>query len=1796
MSLLPLLKKRDDSQLSSKEKRYSQNVERALVTFESVVEWADYISYLSKLLKALQTNPAPQENHWIPQQFTVSKSLSKCLSPKLPSGVHRKALEVYELIFETLGIQALGANISVWLPGLLPLMSFASITVKPWLIKLFQDFIVKINPEELHVIMKSVLLSLLPGLDDTTSESFSSTMSLIEGFKTNLNDDTHFWQCLFLCIITSPDRRQGALEWCIKKLPSFIPETSADEQTQTEDDIEAEDGSVEKETPESLHSLSPTGVLSLLQLETRSCVLPSTKLMMMAFCKGLGDENVLVQRGFFDLLVTKIELKSPILQILTSTSDQKTLVMSATKTVLRKDMSLNRRLWNWLLGPETEKLEAEGSSLTRSEYFKAYGLTTLSESLLDMINGANSSETPHQQRIEAYRISVALMDRWEIGQLIIPKILTPILQSAKTSVDLSSGPMTDEVLRNAGAFFDGVESINIWSDLLKLSKDREFDILLFVLKNFNVEEEDMVIAHIPMILLMTFLQNEESGDIRWIVYSKALLSVIPQRAFLPIEHAAPEFLEPLDVDSKTKVMSKIEDYYSTAEVFEDRSKPFTGADMGALLLNTVSSLVSSRFQDASLIKGDSTFALCEILSELLGKVPMGEKMYRNDTLIKSALDLENAGFDVPITFGLAVIFNPLVKSCTYTEKTRLLKVLTNFLWLALVDKSCKYPVETVRCIWNMEMSVESHYIEGALSSLFTKDDQPYEVKMRAFSALWTHTATYHGTNQILMRPTFLLLDDLSSEDETKYIQVSDWIINCLGDGSISRIYKMLGTKLLSFPFLVSGSLSRDDDLTRFSYQLETVANLLNVSAGPLTQSIAKELCVLESSVEMKVIDANNWNISTYKSLLIIVVMKFLSLSPPQNSADEFWEPYARCVKLSLKLLGILLNGTEPEFYSIMIQTVEFCSTLNADTSIKDLVEVSYVDAIGSLLQTAASRGSTQPLVAPNATEGSPGFDVYLDFLLLGISNSKSAIVVDAWMRLLSVSLKLHKSVVFSILPEVTGCICSKIEDLFLRFKETCSTTIVTNGEELLDGNLYESFSFLMGGLQQLLIISYDYMKEIDSSSSAGVGSRLTGESGFFGTVMQGVFQVEAPSHRDAVLTRKLTVLNAFKSATVMSYRIWLWADQNSKVTGLQPVNSGSTLNVFKQVSRMGSFTGHYKLPSSSKETTDGFLKFDKSLSYTAGKLKFRTKKLLEMLYRLETLESLETLIEAQNNQFCSLGTPYTIFKIIHVLDGGRPQNTLPHLFNSLITRVNPTAIDVGSRSSLNNDLTERMISAFIVQYAESLGNDTIEDIWPQVTQFLKDVQSNSAIFKHLYPDLLRFVCILGLKLGQTRFGEQKRVRRELTEYFTKMLGVAVYSRFQSDGLSSLLTNPLSFPLSASEEAKTPTPVETGMTAASKLIEGQANSGSQVSLPEGANKQQISQEELCNALFEIIPKIQVLVQDNDKVINSLNSIVAGVAIPVLKGKAVGSIPNYAIALLTVISDASAVNIKGWKSLLYDVLMDTKFFTMSITESAPWNSIMFTWIDGDKERMSDLISRMQPYSGNSTLFGWNDSELTTRGLHLKRVAYLLMVSPVDRYLINVKDIVNRLSDILAGTGGILKPDAFLCLRALILRFTEPHLTTAWPMIYSELQQVFQTVLAKIENLAEGETPNSETDLDILLMASKLLDVLLLLKFEDFQLNEWLFVSETPKDSEKVPTLAIIDRISEIQGVETRTASTENDEPLGKKKPLLLGLKHVKQMTQLQSFFSKLSSFNYESAYSLRVADTEACEHDIFNDLFQ
>ena len=155
---------------------------------------------------------------------------------------------------------------------------------QPHFLTLFETFIIPLG-QAFRPAEKSVILALLPGLEEEHGEYFEKTLSVIDEIRLAVKDEEgFFWQCLWLAIATSAEQRVGACNYCLKRMESL------------------------QKTESGLSLCQCCLYVEMLYAS------PDPGLFIRAFCAGLTDLNPLVQRGFLDLLVKNVPLSLPMLQ------------------------------------------------------------------------------------------------------------------------------------------------------------------------------------------------------------------------------------------------------------------------------------------------------------------------------------------------------------------------------------------------------------------------------------------------------------------------------------------------------------------------------------------------------------------------------------------------------------------------------------------------------------------------------------------------------------------------------------------------------------------------------------------------------------------------------------------------------------------------------------------------------------------------------------------------------------------------------------------------------------------------------------------------------------------------------------------------------------------------------------------------------------------------------------------------------------------------------------------------------------------------------------------------------------------------------------------------------------------------------------------------------------------------------------------------------------------------------------------------------------------------------------------
>jgi len=180
-------------------------------------------------------------------------------------------------------------------------------------------------------------------------------------------------------------------------------------------------------------------------------------------------------------------------------------------------------------------------------------------------------------------------------------------------------------------------------------------------------------------------------------------------------------------------------------------------------------------------------------------------------------------------------------------------------------------------------------------------------------------------------------------------------------------------------------------------------------------------------------------------------------------------------------------------------------------------------------------------------------------------------------------------------------------------------------------------------------------------------------------------------------------------------------------------------------------------------------------------------------------------------------------------------------------------------------------------------------------------------------------------------------------------------------------------------------------------------------------------------------------------------------------------------------------KAWRRDVYDTFNENAFFTMPTEQASKWKNIIKTFLTNDKERITDFISRISAAT-SSILRSSRDQD---RLINVRRLAFIFITGDVDQFIGHINPIKEKLAE-LARTVSIDPIHAEVCLfyRTLLLRLSAVHLVSFWPMMILEMQSLFTQILEQAGIVSREQLP-------LFFEACKLLDMMLVVGFDDFQL---------------------------------------------------------------------------------------------------
>ncbi|KAI1172461.1 putative regulator of reproduction dopa [Nemania sp. FL0916] len=1825
-------------------RKYASGVERALSLFDTALEeWADYISFLSRLLKALQARPSSTTA--IPSKTLVAKRLSQCLNPSLPSGVHQKTIEVYDYIFSVIGAHGLSRDLPLYLSGLAPTLSFASLAVRTRFLDLLENYLLRVEPLALRPATKSIIMALLPGLEDETSEDFDRTLGLVESFKTVIrppngqllsekhsSGDDFFWQCFFLAAITSGSRRPGALVYLSRNLPRL-------------------GGPLKFEM--SSNGVGETGAGDLTDAFADMVTSPEPGLLLRCFSAGLGDEQLLIQRGFLDLLVTNLPLHSKVLQKRVKPDDLELLLRAAAGVVTRRDMSLNRRLWAWFLGPEQPQPDQEtglDSPTTPSEthhndlalktsYFEEHGLHPLVNALLSMIQSSPAGDAA--EKAKPYRICLSLMDRWEIGCRVVPEIFLPVIRDVRDYKSKARDKAAfDEVLRSASMFFDGVESGLIYGELIGLmdqaigpgsillsKRFEKLTVVQFIMAHFNIREEEMVTLHAPIAALFSLVMVEDvseriekaqslASDEYTSIINQALdiamgiIDFIPERAFsvnsYQNSHPSAE-MATSNYMSNNELLGKINHFYESEQGNpEIGSVPFAIPRIGDLLIQKACRLVCGSL--ASATSRVEVPIRIRLLVLLLSKINL--QNVTNIEGLLSSMHTQLADSTIPfvsfksiLSLATQLYYKDLIPTNSLSD---LADPLVRRAWGFLSAAEPKYHVEAVRCLWQLQsaLSLSNRDIEAAIADIMLQSDVTGTFAVRAadpgrsFCLLWSHTlqdSASHSDRRapktpigepqnfhrlsgmdyyevMLTRPLFLMLDALLDERTQLFMVTKHWLNNMVG---IEKLFQVFTTKISELQFLrtasktanpsasdESSSFSNDDELDLGSYYIRTLSNVLKWAPDALWGVLATRIIehpgpsIIEITgtegalslqqffvhVCLRCIAGNKFPKDTAVQLHIaqlhrsaLVLLRQILLNPYATTLSS--------LKLEIPLIDRLTQSLEiPDPYiQTLLLDVVFASLRLRDVSPTEPPTSPTGEKRTLSYPTGSIRGSSTSIEHIPETLAPPSS--LLKCIQSGLKSLNSRSVLDSWVGFLTEILPLYSNTIFQVLIPLVETLCTQIGQTFGELQNMFNQSGSLSGNTGLPESTLIS---LLNALEQVLAKAHDQL--LLEESRAQVVKNPDHPQGFFGNMVSGVFNSDAPQSRSATANDRLTVLLAFQDAVRICFKIWSWG-QGREVNLLDPDSASS----FK---------------------------------YTSLRMRNRARRLLEHAFTAEALECLETVIGIWRTALETSGTAKQseeVFNLLPALDGSRPRHTIPAIFNALYSRTNPNALDPSRKSMMTVSLQDTDLVIFLVDYAQSLEDDAMDEIWQDCMVFLKDLLGNPFPHSKTLPSLLEFAAILGEKVDNTNFGEQRRMRRELGDLFLRLL-TALFTIRPTSYTDTLQDSDLD------ADIRTRTPSKRA-------------------------------DDVVGILSRIVPNLPKILVEPDRVLSAAQAISTNLIGPSIRSK--GFPDTITETTLTLLQELTRLpsNQKTWKKDVSEAFNDPRFFTSSTTlVQKGWLPLLKLWTVTDKDRMADILSRISSPTTAGIVFGVGATSARLEAdrrtqLNLRRVATLILACATDTFVADLPAILQRVVELLGASAtsspsSTTRADIYMVLRALVLRTSTVHLAPVWPIINSELHMAISSVAAP-DNSSSSDTYNNIS----ILYACKLLDILITTAPDDFQLHEWLFITDTIDSIYRSATyqpIALVDELSEELGntainvgLHAENAAVIASDGLGQRRPLLgpggindeLAVDRRDELIAkiLRPFFGQLSIHAYESTYAMSALDVESCVSSLLKDLF-
>ncbi|KAL1237497.1 Protein pad-1 [Trichinella pseudospiralis] len=445
LTMLPQSRMKTEADILSSSPEYKAFEVSVEKSLKVFEESGEWVDMIVTLDKLTRLLTANSKFGVIPRDVQVSKQLSYCLQPTLPLGVHLKVLECYEVVFDLLGEMELAKNLHLYASGLFALFSSASTQVRRELLNVYEKHFIPLGTKLLPALC-GFLNSVLP-IAEEGSEFFDRCLNMF-GVVCDKVGPGEFFTRLWYCVITNPSVRLPALLFTWRK---YSPERP---------------------------------------IEDQMCIIGN-------------DLNRM--RHLLGFVLAAFPLHTDYLL----REDVCRLVQKCIFVLLRKDFSLNRRLFTWLCGSRNKQADLS--------YFRKHAKDLVLKSLDNLLEGADVNWA---QCIRTVDLLFCLLEKPPLSKEITDHVLLSCMLAVE---QLSTSPS-----ENQRAGCDGKDLFFQQLDILlsKLAKDYIWNHLITIISQREINEPLLVRICRLMIILHNYTHMVKNAKLNMNMRIKLLEKLI----------------------------------------------------------------------------------------------------------------------------------------------------------------------------------------------------------------------------------------------------------------------------------------------------------------------------------------------------------------------------------------------------------------------------------------------------------------------------------------------------------------------------------------------------------------------------------------------------------------------------------------------------------------------------------------------------------------------------------------------------------------------------------------------------------------------------------------------------------------------------------------------------------------------------------------------------------------------------------------------------------------------------------------------------------------------------------------------------------------------------------------------------------------------------------------------------------------------------------------------------------------------------------------------------------------------